>query len=670
MTGWIRARLSRLSGLLGRRPHDADFDDEVELHLQLLAERYEREGMSPGQAMTAARRQFGNTTRLREDRSDLQTFPAAEHVWRAVRYGLRQLRRTPAFTAAAVFSIALGIGVNATVFTLLDQLVLRLLPVSEPERLVMIWSTGPNLGDTREVRASSVPVLREFQRRAVAFDNVFCRTSSSVALTIGKDTEPARAELVSGNYFEALRVGPAAGRVFSSTADDTVDRGHPVVVLSHRYWSARLGGRGDVVGTKVLVNRHPMEVVGIADAGFNGIDPAQAPDLWLPVRMKALVTPEEDGLNDPHYEFVQVFGRLKAGYTVQSASTTLQPLFHQLLEAQATDPQISRQSPYDRQQFLKRTVVIERAANGYSSLRERYSTALAVLMGMAAVILLIACSNVASLLVARGVARQKEISVRLSIGASRRALVGQLLVESLMLAVSGAVLGLALSAVAARALLAMLPANGPALLLHADPDLRVLLFGIAATLVTGLLFGIAPALQSTRLDLVASLKDEAGAVVGTVGSARLRKALVAAQVALSFLLLVGSGLFARTLANLKHADSGLQSIDHLVTFGLNPAKSGYTVPQLRRFYDDVLREVRATPDVDAAAFTWMPLLQGWAPGWHTRVEGHVAKEGENVEIEDNIVSPDYWRTMGIKVVEGRDFDARDAFESVGRRKRA
>ncbi len=190
----------------------------------------------------------------------------------------------------------------------------------------------------------------------------------------------------------------------------------------------------------------------------------------------------------------------------------------------------------------------------------------------------------------------------------------------------------------------------------------MLLFGVAATLVTGLLFGIAPALQSTRLDLVASLKDEAGAVVGSIGSARLRKALVAAQVALSFLLLVGAGLFARTLANLKHADIGLQSIDQLVTFGLNPAKSGYTVPQLRRFYDDVLREVRATPDVDAAAFTWMPLLQGWAPGWHTRVEGHVPKEGENVEIENNIVSPGYWRTMGIKVVEGRDFDVRDAFD--------
>ena len=258
-------------------PPDAQFDDEVELHLQLLAERFEREGLSHDQAMTAARRQFGNTTRLREDRSDLQTFPAVEQTWRAVRYGLRQLRRTPAFTAAAVFSIALGIGVNATVFTLLDQLVLRLLPVSEPERLVMIWSTGPNLGDTREVRASSVPVLREFQRRAVAFDSLFCRTSSSVALTIGKNTAPARAELVSGNYFEALRVGPAAGRVFSAATDDTVDRGHPVVVLSHRYWSDRLGGRSDVVGTKVLVNRHPMEVVGIATRGSTASIPPRRP---------------------------------------------------------------------------------------------------------------------------------------------------------------------------------------------------------------------------------------------------------------------------------------------------------------------------------------------------------------------------------------------------------
>ena len=230
----------------------------------------------------------------------------------------------------------------------------------------MIWSTGPNLGDTRGVRASSFPLRQTYQRRAVAFDSVFCRYSSAAAITVDDSTEPATVELVSGNYFDALHVGPSAGRVFSANADDRVDRGHPVVVISFRYWVDRLGHRPDIVGKKILVNGHPMEVVGVASAGFNGMDPAQAPQIWLPLRMKALMTPEEDGLNDPHYDFVQVFARLKAGYTVESARASLQPLFHQLLEDEVTDAQIGRHSAYDRDLFLKRRVLVERAATGYS----------------------------------------------------------------------------------------------------------------------------------------------------------------------------------------------------------------------------------------------------------------------------------------------------------------
>lgn len=295
-------------------------------------------------------------------------------------------------------------------------------------------------------------------------------------------------------------------------------------------------------------------------------------------------------------------------------------------------------------------------------MRQQYSTALVVLMGMAALILLIACSNVASLLIARAMARQKEISVRLAIGASRGTLIGQLLVESFLLALTGATLGLLLSMVATQALLAMLPSSGALLMLHAEPDRRILLFGIAASLVTGLLFGLVPAIQATGVDLLTALKDEGGGVAGVMRSTRLRKTLVVSQVTLSFLLLVGAGLFARTLVNLKHTETGFHSIENLVTFGLNPAKNGYSVPQLRRFYDNVLREVRATPGVEAAAYTWIPLLQGWAPGWHTRVEGYAPRDGETMEIENNVVSPGYWHTTGVRLLEGRDFDGRDAFD--------
>ena len=360
------------------------------------------------------------------------------------------------------------------------------------------------------------------------------------------------------------------------------------------------------------------------------------------------MTPEENGLNDPHYDFVQVFARLKAGYTAQSARASLQPLFHQLLEEQVTDAQIGRHSAFDRGLFLKRTVLVERAATGYSDMRQQYSTALLVLMGMAGLILLIACSNVASLLIARAVARQREMSVRLAIGASRLTLIGQLLIESLLLALTGAALGLALSVVAARTLIAMLPSSDALLMLHAEPDLRILAFSMAASVVTAVLFGVAPALHATGFDVLAALKDEAGGVTGAARSARMRKALVAAQIALSFLLLVGAGLFSRTLAHLKHTDTGLRLIENLLAFGVNPAKSGYTVPQLRRFYGELLDRIRATPGVESASYTWIPLLQGWAPGWHTRVEGYSAKDGENMEVQKNIVSPGYWQAMGVR----------------------
>ncbi len=660
----LRAFATRLAGLFRGRPDRdvRDFDEEMRMHLQLLTERYVRQGLTLAEARMAARRQFGNPALLQQDRREMQTLPAIEHLSRTVRYGVRQLRATPGFTAAAILSIALGIGVTTAVFTLLDQLVLRLLPVSEPERLVMIWSTGPNLGDTRGVRASSMPLCREYQHKASAFESVFCRYSSSAAITIDGVSESVRAELVSGNYFDALRVGPAAGRVLSASADDRVDGGHPVVVLNHRYWMDHLGSRPGLIGKTILVNNHPMEIVGIADARFNGIDPAVSPQLWVPVRMKAAITPEENGLNDPHYDFVQVFGRLRPGETAESARASLQTLFHQILGEQVTDAQIGRQSAYDRGLFLKRTVLVERAARGYSEMRQQYEAALLVLMGMAGLILLIACSNVASLLVARAVARQREISVRLALGARRATLIGQLLVESLLLALSGAALGVALSVAATRALLAMLPASGALLLLRAEPDLRILLFSVGASLVTGLLFGVAPALQATGLDLLAILKDGGGGAAGGVRSARFRKALVVAQVALSCLLLVGAGLFGRTLANLKHTDTGLRAIENIVTFGLNPAKSGYTVPQLRRFYGDVVRTLRATPGVEAAAYSWIPLLQGWAPGWHTEVEGYTAADGENMEIENNIVSPGYWQTMGLRLLEGRDFTDGDGFD--------
>ncbi len=429
----IRILIARFKGLFTRQAPDIEFDEEMHAHLAMLTERYVRQGMAPRAAAAAARRQFGNLVRLQEDRRQMSTVASIESLGRSVRYGARQLRLNPGFTTVAVLSLALGIGANTAVFTLLDQLVLRLLPVREPQRLVMIWPTEPHLGDNEGNHTSSYPMYQDFQRRAEAFEYVFCRYYRSLAVTIGNNTEPVNSELVSGNYFQALGVGPALGRVFSSQADDRVYKGHPVVVLSYPYWLNRFAGDRTIVGKKILVNSYPMEIVGVAAPGFTGVDPSNSPHLWVPIQMKPLMTPDFDGMGDRRLQWVQMFARLKPGYTVEQARASVQPLFHQILRQEVQEPAMRDYKQYDRDRFLKREEIVETAGGGYSDLRERYSTALIVLMGMAGMILLIACSNVASLQVARATARQKEMAVRLAIGAGRRTLVGDLLVESLLL---------------------------------------------------------------------------------------------------------------------------------------------------------------------------------------------------------------------------------------------
>lgn len=654
--GILAAKLKRL---FGQRNSDVEFDREMHEHLRLLTERYVRAGMTRGDADLAAKRQFGNTTLLREERAEMQAIPSLETLWRDVRYGARQFRLNPLFTTVAILSLALGIGANTAVFTLLDQLVLRLLPVHDPERLVMIWSTGPHFGDNAGARAASYPMYQDFEHSAKAFDFVFCRFDTSSSITVDGGTERINAELVSGNYFQALGVRPAIGRVFAPQTDDRIYKGHPSVVLSYQYWMRRFDGDPRVVGKKILVNDYPMEIVGVSAAGFVGLDPARSPDIRVPILMTPVMTSGRDDLGNRRSQWVQIFARLKPGYTVESARASLQPLFHQILREEAREPAISRRSQPDRDQFLHRTALVQTAATGYSALRQQYSTALSVLMCMAALILVIACSNVAGLLIARAAARRRETAVRLAIGAGRNALIRQLLVESILLSVAGAALGLVLSAAATRGLLSMLPANGATLMLHAEPDGRILLFTVGVACATALLFGMGPALQATRLDVVSAMKDLTGAATGGRGSSKFRRLLVVAQVALSFLLLVGAGLFTRTLINLKDTHTGFEDAQNLLSFQVNPAENGYSVGRTRDFYTDALREIRALPGVKSAAYAMWPLLNGREWDLTVLVGGHQAEQGEDMQVYYNLISSGYWRAMGIPLLRGRDFDERD-----------
>ncbi len=576
-----------------------------------------------------------------------------------LRFALRNLARSPLFAAVAVLSLALGIGANTAIFTLIDQLMLRLLPVHNPQQLAMIWTTGPHIGSNTGNRAASYPMYQDFQQKARAFSYVFCRYLTPSSVSFGGQTERVNAELVSGNYFQALGVKAAIGRLFTPEEDDRIHKGHPVVVLSYPYWVTRFAADRGVLGKKLLVNDYPMTIVGVSAAGFNGLDPSRSPQIRVPIQMKPILTPGWDALGDRRYQWVQMFARMKPDFTLASAKASLQPLLSQVLQHEVTQPEMREIREYYRQRFLARKIQMEPAGNGYSPLRRGYSTALIVLMSMVGLVVLIACFNVANLLLARAIARQKEIAVRLAVGASRRQIVGQLLIESLLLSLAGGAAGLALSVLMIRALLNLLPAQSAPLMLRAAPDARILAFNAALALLTGLIFGLAPALQSIRVDLWNTLKDVVGAVTGTGGSARLRKALVTAQVAFSFLLLAGAGLFVRTLSNLKDTRTGFRDLENLVTFQVDPSLNGYTLARIKAFDRQALEAVRAIPGVRGASFALVAILHGgeWDSGMS--VEGHQMHDGEDMQAYMNAVSPGYWKTMGIPLLQCRDFDERD-----------
>ncbi|HUQ86266.1 MAG TPA: ABC transporter permease [Vicinamibacterales bacterium] len=579
-----------------------------------------------------------------------------------LKLAVRGLFRSPLFSIVAILSLALGIGANTAIFTLIDQILLRKLPVKNPEELVMLYQSGPHSGSNMGARMHSYPIYQEYQKRAEPLAEVIARRLADASISVDNQTERVDIEMVSGNYFSMLGVAPAAGRVFSSQEDDQIYQGHPVVVISYDYWNRRFNRDIGAIGKKILVNNYPMTIVGVSAAGFAGIDPARSPQMRVPILMKPVMVPEWSWvkMDDERTRWVQVFARLKPGYTIESAQGPLQGLFTQLRQHELTLPGAKRFTPYIREQFMKGLLKVEKADVGYSPLRNDFSTALLVLMAMVGLVLLIACANVANLLIARAFARQREIAVRLSLGATRGQLVRQLLTESVLLSLIGGAIGIALSVGLTQLLISFIPQQQP-LLVQPTPDLRILTFTFVLTLLTGIVFGLLPALKASNPDQWATLKDTVGGIAGSGGSLFLRKGLVAAQVALSFLLLFGAGLFVRSLQNLQTTDTGMQ-MDNLVTFRLSPALSGYDNPRTVNLYNELLERLRSTPGIKSAGHAAVSILSGDEWDSTTSVEGHQSKDGEDMQAFMNALSPGYFQTMGIRLLEGRDFTAMDVKE--------
>ena len=578
-------------------------------------------------------------------------------ILRDLLYSLRSLRKSPVFLAVAVLSLALGIGANTAIFTLINQLILQPLPVKDPEQLVMLAGRGRHYGGNNGPDRISYPMYQEIRDKNQVFSGMFCTYPSTVSASFEGRTELIGADFVSGNYFPVLGIGAAAGRVFTAS-DDLVQGGHPLAVLSYGYWRARFGADRDIVGKQIVVNGRSLTIIGVSPAGFDGVEPGRAPQIRIPMTMKDdLPRSDFSRLNNDRFRWTEVFGRLKPGITREKAQAGLQPLFHQILNREVTEKPFAKAAPLVKQEFLKMWMEVMPGSKGRSNLRKAYSKPLFALMGIVGLVLLIACSNLANLLIARASARQKEIAVRLALGAGRGRLIRQLLVESLVLAAVGGSLGVGLAIVIDQALIDFLPSGHTPLSLSSTPDWTVLGFTFAISLLAGGIFGLVPAMQSTRPSLANTLKDQAGSVLHG-GSAGLRKGLVVAQVSLSLLLLIGAGLFLQSLRNLKTLNPGFE-VKNLLAFDVDPTMNRYDPKWTTDYFRRLHETLSALPGVESHTFAVVPVLEDneW-DNWVT-IEGYSAKQDERPDPHMQFCSPGFFQTLKIPVLLGRDFTDRD-----------
>ena len=653
---WI---IARVRAFFTTRHLDRDFEQELESHVAMLIEDNVRRGMTPAEARRTALILVGAGSSIKEQHRDARGLPIIEVVLQDVRHAVRGLARTPGFTAVAIITLALGIGANTAIFTLLDQALLRLLPVQHPRELVLVTSRGSHYGNTAgDGSELSYPLYLDFRDHNDVFEGMFARVSAQKQIHIDGQAEQVSAELVSDSYFRVLGVTAARGRTILPSDDAVSDA--TVTVLSYRYWLSRFGGEDSAIGRSIVLSRRVLTIIGVAEKGFDGASLGSATQIFVPMQMASMLAPistDRPILQDRRSRWLNVFGRLRPGVTLEQAQAKLQPFYASRLAFEVHEPSFGRASETDKSRYLQNTVELRPAGDGKSLLRGRLAQPLWILMGVAATVLLIACANLANLLLARAMARRREFAVRLALGAGRRRLAQQLLVESLLLAFTGSAVGLIIATWGADALLRFVTPLSGALTLSAAPDGRILAFTLAVAALTGLGFGFAPAVQTTRPDLAPTLKDEAGAVAGG-GYTRLRRTFVVIQVALSAVLLVTAGLFIRTLDNLMRTHLGFDAT-HVVSFQVNPEAAGYDEERGKTFIKLLRERIETTPGVAGAAFASQQLLSGG--GWNNRItiEGRAYNAEERVFSSNNGISPGYFATMGIPLVAGRDFDARD-----------
>jgi predicted permease len=630
--------------LLHRRRFHREMDEEIAFHLEMKRQ-------AAGVDSYAARKQFGNPTLLKEASREMWGWNSLERLVQDLRYALRVMRRSPGLSTVAILSLALGIGANTAIFTLVDAAMLRMLPVKDPEHLTLVMkrmSSGTG-------RIFSYPAFTLFREQNHSLDGIFAYISPQAAhMSAGsspENVEQIRRSFVSGEYFSVLGVQPILGRAFSAD-DDKVPGGAPYAVLNYNFWKSRFSLDPGVIGKALVVDEIPVTVIGVAPPGFTGVEPGYQPDLWLPAMMSS-----KGCFTNPGCGTFGIFARVKPGVTLAQAQAELDVLHRQHLAARA----LAIQNDLSRKTFLNQSIMLEDGRSGYSSVGTRFSKPLLVLMAVVGAVLLIACANVANLLLARATARRKEVSVRLAMGAGRLRLIRQFLTESSLLAVLGGGLGLLFAFWGSHLLVALATNRDVKVFFDLRPDLRVLGFTTAVSLLSGVLFGIAPALRATRTELAISLKETARSVAGASGF-NIGKVLVVSQVALSLLLLVGAGLFVRSLQNLRGLDPGFQRQNVLIFDFATP--KAYQLPQIAALTGRMFERLATLPGVLSVSTASPTPLDGGTWDNNVTIEGRVARPDEDTVTNLMRVSHQFFDTMRTPLLAGRPFGSQDASNSA------
>jgi len=578
-----------------------------------------------------------------------------ETLYRDLRYGVRMLLKSKIFTTVASLSLALGIGANTAIFSLINAVLLKRLPVQDPEQLVLL-----TIADRGSSGASfSYPIYEQFRDQTQSLSGIaasggIARLRMDLNEFGGGQIEFVQAENVSGNFFSVLGINTIRGRALTAE-DDRAGNPHSVAVISYGFWQRRFGLDPAVVGKNIILKDVPFTIIGVAPPGFSGFEVGRSPDLWWPLQMTPQVYPGSRILSGRTSWWLRLMGRLRPGATAAHACAELDLIFQSMLAEIAESGVGSRWTPTERRNFLERKIELQSGSAGWTTLRKQFKQPLLILMTVVGLVLAVACINVANLLLARAATRRKEIITRLALGAGRLRIVRQLLTESVLLAVIGGALGLLFAQWGARLLIAYLPGHGN-LALNLHPDLRVFGFTLAVSVLTGFLFGLAPALRTTRLDLVSMLKDRAGHSSKGKSRFSLNKILVVTQIALSLTLLVGAGLFVRSLQKLKGLDSGFDR-ENVILFSLDP---DYDAERRANLYQLLLDRLAALPGVRSASLSSHGLLLNDTWNKKIAVEGYLPRPDEDLLCYGQVVASKFFETMGIPILLGRDIGPQDA----------